>query len=174
MQVALKEGSSFDVAVITAVPAVTPVTSPLASTVATAGLDELQVTSWLAFEGVMVAFSCTVFFTDMVRVSPPWIEIPSTLAFTVTLTSALRLLGFAELGVIYKVTEPTFTPSIFPSETEMIPGVEVVYLKPEYSVSAGSTVTVSALPISITSPTYISSEEGETETLVTGLTTAIS
>ena len=61
------EGSSLEVAVMTAVPFATPVTTPFSSTVATEALLVVQVTeSSLTFQGLTVADSWTVLFTRVV------------------------------------------------------------------------------------------------------------
>ena len=96
------------VTVMVAVPTDTPVTSPLALTVATAVLLLLQVTFWfVAFAGVMVELSCCV---------PP-IRTEAEVGDTLTPVTSIGLTVMTEVAVLapsavvtVMVAVPTDTP----------------------------------------------------------------
>jgi len=100
------------VTVMVAVPTDTPVTSPLALTVATAVLLLLQVTFWfVAFAGVMVELSCWV---------PP-IRIEAVVGDTLTPVTSIGLTVITEVAVLEPsavvtviVAVPTDTPVTIP------------------------------------------------------------
>ena len=100
------------VTVMVAVPTDTPVTSPLALTVATAVFELLQVTLWfVAFAGAIVAANCCV---------PP-IKIEAVVGLTVTPVTRIGLTVMTEVAVklpsavgTVRVAVPTETPVTSP------------------------------------------------------------
>ena len=112
-EVAVLEPSCV-VTVMVAVPTETPVTSPVALTVATAVLLLLQVTLWfVAFAGAMVELSCCV---------PP-IKIEAVVGLTVTPVTRIGLTVMTEVAVKLPsavvtviVAVPTDTPVTRPVE----------------------------------------------------------
>jgi hypothetical protein len=109
--VAVLEPSAV-VTVIVAVPTDTPVTSPVALTVATAVFELLQVTLWfVAFAGVMVELSCCV---------PP-INMEAVVGDTLTPVTSIGLTVITEVAVLAPsavvtviVAVPTDTPVTSP------------------------------------------------------------
>jgi hypothetical protein len=95
------------VAVIVVLPAAIAVTNPLLFTVATAALLEVQLTFlFVAFEGLTVAVSCVVPFTDSVAV----------VGVNVTPVTAIVLVGLpfscAPIsGLLPEKGRPTLTPA---------------------------------------------------------------
>ena len=152
------------VAVITAVPSATPLTTP-PLTVATAVLLDVQVTVLsVAFEGATVAVSFVVFPSTTVAVVGETVTPVGFIifGFSLTLTETVAVSPLDVFAVIVAV--PTETPVILPPATFATVGLLDVQVTILFVALSGVTVALTASD----SPSRIETEDLLTEIPVTG------
>jgi len=161
---------STEVAVTTAVPAATAVTTPAASTVATVGALDDHVTAWWAAAGATAATS--------VAVVPTVRAVVRGAAFIVTpVGMAVMLIESAAEGtppaVAVMLTVPTLTPETTPAAlTVAIAGLFGVQVTAGLVAFAGRTVAVRVLVVP-TRTKLFGATRGAIVTVATGTTAAV-
>lgn len=130
--------------VISAVPAVTPVTRPDEFTVATAGVAEVYVTALLvALAGATVGVNCCVAPTSIDAVAGARVTLDTATVGALTVTVAVAVTPLTVVAVI--VALPAFTALTEPclGVTVAISGLSEVKVTDLSSASSGTTVAVS-------------------------------
>ena len=176
MHVAVTPEPSTAVAVIFASPALTAVTNPFSSTVATSSLSLVHVKLRLsASSGATVAASCAVkLFSIVSSLSSSITEVTS---FGVTVTLHVAVTPEPSTAVAVMFASPTLTAVTNPfSSTVATSSLSLVHIKPRSSALSGATVAASCAVklFSIVSSFLLSVTEvtsfGETVTLQVAVT----